>query len=183
MRKTKATVAWASFPHQESADQAVDRLEDAGFAANSIRLHRERDGTFSVQVHTSERNLERVQGLLNSKQSMFAARQITTGPLKTLVSSPMLVVGFAALAGFALYTLLPRNRRPSVGSIREYPSRFTEIASSAATSVTETVSDIASNLPGSIKDTAQAAKTAVLNVVATTTKPSGSQQPQSQRSR
>jgi hypothetical protein len=153
-------------------------MELRSAAANSIRLRREHEGTFSVQVHTTERNLERVQDLLNSKQSMFAAGQITTGPLKALASSPVLVLGFATLAGFAVYTLLPRNRRPTVGSIREYPSRFTEIASSAAASVTETVSDIASNLPDAMKETAQSAKTAVMSAVRKETGPTGSQQSQ-----
>src|SRR3954453_22754419 len=153
------TLIWASYPSRELAEQAVDRLEDSGFARNSVDLDRREDGGWNVGVHTKEHNLERVQNLLHSSSRMFALNQYGGGAVQTLLSTPMFWAGAAALAGIASYALLPKNRRPTVHSVREFPARvartaqgaarnFPDAARQAARSVQETLSD----LPGAVSD-------------------------------
>jgi hypothetical protein len=153
------TLIWASYPSRELAEQAVDRLKISGFARNSIDLDRREDGGWNVGVHTREHNLERVQKLLHSSNRMFALNQYGGGAAQTLLSSPLVWAGAAALAGIATYALLPRNRRPTVHSVREFPNRVVRTAQSlpetarqAVKSVQETVGD----LPGAVSDFSEA---------------------------
>jgi hypothetical protein len=159
------TLAWASFPTREEAEQARRRLEENGFARNSIELDRRQDGTFTVEVHTREQNLPHVEQLLHTSAPMYAARQLSSNVIKTVTTNPLVMIGGAALAGLVLYSLLPRNRRPTVYSLRELPSRLRD----TARAVQETVND----LPGTVTDTVSSL---------TGTGQGQSQQPQGQES-
>lgn len=148
-----STVAWAAFPTREEADQAVERLSSAGFSRNSIDLDRERDGRWSVAVHTSEHNLRRVEGLLHASSSMYALRQQTLGALEAVRSNPLVVAAAAVLGAAAIYSLLPRNRR--LQYLSEFPSRVREavqdlpdLVRDAGRAVQETISE----LPGTVRD-------------------------------
>jgi hypothetical protein len=155
MAKT-TTLAWASFPSREEAEQARIRLEENGFARNSINLDRRRDGTFTVEVHTREENLPRVEQLLHTSASMYAARRFTSNLITSATANPLVIAGAAALGAVVLYNLLPRSRRPTVYSIREIPARMRETmrdlpetARDAMQSVQQTMRD----LPGAVADT------------------------------
>lgn len=112
------TLAWASFQTREEAEQAHRRLEENGFARNSIDLDRRQDGTFTVEVHTREENLPRVEHLLHTSASMYAVRQLGSNIFKTVTTHLLVMIGGAALAGLVVYSLLPRNRRPwSISSL------------------------------------------------------------------
>jgi hypothetical protein len=159
------TLAWASFPTREEAEQARRRLEENGFARNSIELDRRQDGTFTVEVHTREQNLPHVEQLLHTSAPMYAARQLSSNVIKTVTTNPLVMIGSAALAGLVLYSLLLRNRRPTVYSLWELPSRLRD----TARAVQETVND----LPGTVTDTVSSL---------TGTGQGQSQQPQGQES-
>jgi len=146
------TLAWASFPTREEAEQARQRLEDNGFARNSIEIDRRQDGTFSVEVHTREENLPRVEQLLHTSAPMYAARQLSSNVIKTVTTNPLVMMGGAALAGLVLYSLLPRNRRPTVHSIREIPSK---------------IRDTVRELPDTVRDTARAVQETVRDLPGT----------------
>jgi hypothetical protein len=132
-------VAWASFETRKQAEDAIVRLERGGFARNSIRMHREPTGSFAVGVHTSERNLERVERLLHATTPMYAMTQRGSDAWQFVTASPVLIIGGAALAGFVAYALMSRSRRPTGHLIRKYPSRFAEMARDTARTVQETV--------------------------------------------
>jgi len=151
------TLAWASFPTREEAEQARQRLEENGFARNSIDIDRRPDDTFTVGVHTREENLPRVEQLLHTSAPMYAARRLSSNVIKTVTANPLVMVGGAALAGLVLYSLLPRNRRPTVHSIREFPGRLRDTARGLPDTMRETarrVQDTVSDLPGTITDAA-----------------------------
>lgn len=157
------TLIWASFPSRDLADQAVHRLEHAGFARNSIDLDRREDGGWNVGVHTREQNLERVRDLLHSSNRLFALNQYGGGAADTLLRSPMFWAGAAALAGIAGLALLPKNRRPTVHSMREFPGRVARGAQDVARNLPETarqaarsVQDRVGDLPGAVSDLTEA---------------------------
>jgi hypothetical protein len=135
------TLAWAAFPTREEAEQARRRLEENGFARNSIDIDRQ-NGTFTVEVRTREENLPRVEQLLHTSAPMYAARQFKANMMKTVSTNPLVMIGGAALVGLVLYSLLPRNRRPTVRSIREIPSRMRDTAHAAQ--------DMVSDLPNTV---------------------------------
>jgi hypothetical protein len=89
-------------------------------------------------VHTREQNLPHVEQLLHTSAPMYAARQLSSNVIKTVTTNPLVMIGSAALAGLVLYSLLPRNRRPTVYSLRELPSRLRD----TARAVQETVNDL-----------------------------------------
>ncbi len=72
-------VAWATFPTREEADDAIQRLSSGGFARNSIDLDRGQDGSWSVTVHTSPRNAQRVERLLHAPTPMYAVQRTASG--------------------------------------------------------------------------------------------------------
>src|SRR5215207_8551672 len=100
------TLAWASFPTRDEAEQARRRLEENGFARNSIEIDRRQDGTFTVEVHTREKNLPRVEQLLHTSAPMYAARQFGSDVMRTATTNPLVLIGGAALAGLVIYSLL-----------------------------------------------------------------------------
>jgi hypothetical protein len=151
------TLAWASFPTREEAEQARQRLEENGFARNSIEIDRRQDGTFTVEVHTREENLPRVEQLLHTSAPMYAARRLSSNVVKTVTTNPLVMVGGAAFAGLVLYSLLPRNRRPTVHSIREFPSRLRDTARELPDTMRETVrrvQETVRDLPSTVADAA-----------------------------
>jgi hypothetical protein len=153
------TLIWASYPSREAAEQAVHRLATSGFARNSIDLDRREDGNWNVGVHTREHNLERVQRLLHMSDRMFALNQYGGGVANTLLSSPLVWASAAALVGIAGYSLLPRNRRPTIHSVREFPTRVARAAQSlpeSARRAARTMQDKAGELPGAVSDFSEA---------------------------
>jgi hypothetical protein len=150
------TLAWASFPTREEAEQARIRLEENGFARNSIDLDRRDDGSYTVEVHTREENLPHVEELLHTSASMYAARRFTSNLITTATANPLVVAGAAALGALVIYNLLPRNRRPTVYSIREFPSRMRETMRDlpeTAREAMQTVQQAARDLPGAVTET------------------------------
>jgi len=115
------TVVWAQFPSHEAAEKLKGRLMENGFARNSIEIYRNTDDSCDLAIHTSEKNLERVESLLHTSAPVYAFRQLRSGAFKTAASHPLVIGGGIALAGFILYSLLPRNRRATVQSLRELP--------------------------------------------------------------
>ncbi len=145
------TLAWASFPSHREADQARNRLVEAGYARNSIDIDRRQDGTFTVEVHTREEHLPRVERLLHASAPMYAVRQYGSGMLRNAAANPLVMVGGAALAGLLLYALLPRKRRPTVYSIR----KITEKVQEAVGDLPDAVSETFSGLTGGRQDRSQ----------------------------
>jgi hypothetical protein len=151
------TLAWASFPTRDEAEQARRRLEENGFARNSIEIDRRQDGTFTVEVHTREENLPRVEQLLHTSAPMYAARQFGSDVMRTATTNPLVLIGGAALAGLVIYNLLPRNRRPTVHSIREIPSKIRDTVRDLPETMRGTVhsmQDAVQDLPTAVKDAA-----------------------------
>jgi hypothetical protein len=151
------TLAWASFPTRDEAEQARRRLEENGFARNSIEIDRRQDGTFTVEVHTREKNLPRVEQLLHTSAPMYAARQFGSDVMRTATTNPLVLIGGAALAGLVIYSLLPRNRRPTVHSIREIPSKIRDTVRDLPETMRETahaMQDVVRDLPTAVKDAA-----------------------------
>jgi hypothetical protein len=149
------TTAWASFPSREEADQAVQRLSSGGFARNSIDLDRQRDGTWNVVVHTSEHNLQRVEGLLRSSSPMQAALQDLESPLQSVIRNPVVVLGAAALAGIVFYGLLHGKRRPVVRAVRQFPRRVWDTAQTwpeSARDMAHSVQEAVGDLPGTLHE-------------------------------
>jgi hypothetical protein len=126
------TVVWAQFPSHEAAEKIKGRLMENGFARNSIELYRNTDESCDLAVHTSEKNLERVESLLHASGPVYAFRQLRSGAFKTAASHPLVIGGGIALAGFILYSLLPRNRRATVHSLRELPRTLQRVPEAVA---------------------------------------------------
>jgi hypothetical protein len=126
------TVVWAQFPSHEAAEKIKGRLMENGFARNSIELYRNTDESSDLAIHTSEKNLERVESLLHTSAPVYAFRQFRSGALKTAASHPLVIGGGIALAGFILYSLLPRNRRATVHSLRELPRTLRRVPEAVA---------------------------------------------------
>ena len=138
------TVVWAQFPSHEAAEKLKGRLMENGFARNSIEIYRNTDGSCDLAIHTSEKNLERVESLLHTSAPVYAFRQLRSGAFKTAASHPLVIGGVIALAGFILYSLLPRNRRATVQSLRELPRTLRRIP--------ETVTELTKGLPETTDD-------------------------------
>jgi hypothetical protein len=145
------TVVWAQFPSHEAGEKIKDRLTDSGFARNSIEIYRNPDGSCDLAVHTSEMNLERVEGLLHTSAPLYAFRQFRSGAFRTAASHPLVIGGSIALAGLILYSLLPRNRRATVNSLRELP-RTVRRMPDAVMETTQSFPDAARGLSDAVSD-------------------------------
>jgi len=127
----QTTVATGTFPSRKSADQAVRRLVSSGFARNSIELHPHEDGEgYDLEIHTRAENVRRARRLINgsSSPSEMAARsmremgQMASGAVQTARTHPLILLGAGVLAGFVLYTLIPRSAHQEP-SPRSQPAR------------------------------------------------------------
>jgi hypothetical protein len=149
----ESTVAWAAFPTREEAEQAIERLRSSGFSRNSVDLDRRQDGSWNVAVHTSERNLHRVEGLLHASAPMYALRERTLSAFEAMGRNPVVLAGAAVLAGVIAYSLLPRQRR--LRSLRQFPSRVREAVEDLPETIRETartVQDTIADIPGTVRE-------------------------------
>jgi hypothetical protein len=146
-------VVWAQFPSHEAGEKIKDRLTENGFARNSIEIYRNTDSSCDLAIHTSEENLERVESLLHTSAPVYAFRQLRSGAFKTAVSHPLVIGGGIALAGFILYSLLPRNRRATVNSLRELPRSLQRVP--------ETVAGMAERFPEATRELSDAVSNAI----------------------
>ena len=109
-----ANIATGSFPSRKDANQAVQRLVSAGFARNSIELHRhEDDDGYDVEIHTRQENVRRAERLMHGSTSLYSVRQTATGVVQTARSYPYVLLGAGVLAGFLIYSLIPRTASAS----------------------------------------------------------------------
>ena len=129
------------------------RLMENGFARNSIEVYRNTNGSCDLAIRTSEENLERVESLLHSSAPVYAFRQLRSGAFKTAASHPLVIGGSIALAGFILYSLLPRNRRATVNSLRELPRSLQRVP--------ETVAEMTRRFPEAAAGLSDAVSTAL----------------------
>jgi hypothetical protein len=105
-----ANIATGSFPSRKEANQAVQRLVSAGFARNSIGVHRhEDDEGYDVEIHTRRENVGRAARLIRGSTSLYAIGQTATGVVQTAKSYPYVLLGAGVLAGFLIYSLIPRD--------------------------------------------------------------------------
>ncbi len=105
-----ANIATGSFPSRKEANQAVQRLVSAGFARNSIDVHRhEDDEGYDVQIHTRRENVRRAERLIHGSTSLYSIGRTATGVVRTAKSYPYVLLGAGVLAGFLIYSLIPRE--------------------------------------------------------------------------
>jgi len=108
------STATGSFPSRREANQAVQRLVSAGFARNSIELNRhEDDDGYDLAIHTRQENLRRAERLIHASAPLHAVRQTASGVVQTAKSYPYVLLGAGVLAGFLIYSLIPRNETAS----------------------------------------------------------------------
>ncbi|WP_232628360.1 hypothetical protein [Methylobacterium sp. Leaf118] len=98
----------ADFSSREAAHAAKARLVRAGFARNSIDIYRRGDD-YVVHLPTREENRNRAARILKGWALVESAKRGGWAAADGLGSHPLLALGVAALAGFALYGLT--NRR------------------------------------------------------------------------
>jgi hypothetical protein len=104
------SIATGSFTSRSEANQAVQRLVSAGFARNSIELHRHDDDEgYDLEMHTRQENLRRVERLIHASTPLYAVRQTASGVVQTAKSYPFLLLGAGILAGFLIYSLVPKQ--------------------------------------------------------------------------
>src|SRR5690242_859478 len=93
--RIKTTVA---FPNRRTALSARDRLVRGGFSKNSTNIYR-RDDAYVVVVKAHPDRVEQAERILHAS------------PLEvTLQERPWITWAVAALAGYALFHLIPQNR-------------------------------------------------------------------------
>jgi len=108
------SIATGSFPSRKEANQAVQRLIAGGFARNSIELHRhEDDEGYDLEIHTRQENVRRAERLIHASVPLYAVRQTATGVFQTAKSYPFVLLGAGVLAGFLIYSLVPRDEQAS----------------------------------------------------------------------
>ena len=104
------SIATGSFASRSEANQAVQRLVSAGFARNSIELHRhDDDGGYDLEMHTRQENLKRAERLIHASTPLYAVRQTASGVVQTAKSYPFVLLGAGILAGFLIYSLVPKE--------------------------------------------------------------------------
>ena len=148
-------MAWVTFPTEEEAHQAIQRLTSGGFARNSIDLDHRPDGDWSVGVHTKPHNARRVESLLRAPSPMYAVQRTSAGALESVMSNPLVLAGAAVLAGTIIYSLLPSNRRSVVQSVRRFPGQLRETVENLPETVRDavsTVQDTVSELPDTVRN-------------------------------
>jgi hypothetical protein len=104
------SIATGSFASRSEANQAVQRLVSAGFARNSIELHRHDDDEgYDLEMHTRQENLRRAERLIHASTPLYAVRQTASGVVQTAKSYPFVLLGAGILAGFLIYSLVPKE--------------------------------------------------------------------------
>jgi hypothetical protein len=78
---------------------------------------------------------------------------LRSGAFKTAATHPLVIGGSIALAGFILYSLLPRNRRATVNSLRELPRSLQRVP--------ETVAEMTRRFPEAAAGLSDAVSTAL----------------------
>lgn len=97
------------YPSHAAANAARERLVRAGFARNSVDLYRRGD-VYTVWIPTREENRRRAERALTGRAPLRAMGRGGAAALDSVGSNPVLALGLAALAGFALFGLT-RSRR------------------------------------------------------------------------
>ncbi|MEE1658164.1 hypothetical protein VB618_18355 [Microvirga sp. CF3062] len=104
------SIATGTFASRSEANQAVQRLVSAGFARNSIELHRHNgDEGYDLEMHTRQENLKRAERLIHASVPLYAVRQTASGVVQTAKSYPFVLLGAGILAGFLIYSLVPKE--------------------------------------------------------------------------
>jgi hypothetical protein len=104
------SIATGSFPSRSEANQAVQRLVSAGFARNSIELHRHDDDEgYDLEIHTRQENLKRAERLIHASVPLYGMRQTASGVVHAAKSYPYVLLGAGILAGFLIYSLIPKD--------------------------------------------------------------------------
>lgn len=102
--------ATGSFASRKEANQAVQRLIAAGFARNSIELHgHDDDESYDLEIHTRQENLKRAERLIHASVPLYAVRQTASDVVQTAKSYPFILLGAGVLAGFLIYSLIPKE--------------------------------------------------------------------------
>jgi hypothetical protein len=107
----KAITVRETFASRVNAEQARERLEDCGFARNSMNIIRA-GSDFELAIRTRPENADRVQGCIESSGLMEEARLYSTemrGYTPSVAQSIVLVGALAALGG-GLYYAYTRQR-------------------------------------------------------------------------
>jgi hypothetical protein len=108
------SIATGSFPSRREANQAVQRLVSAGFARNSIELERHDDDEgYDLAIHTRQENIKRAERLIHASEPLYAVRQTASGVVQTAKSYPFILLGAGVLAGFLIYSLIPKHEDAS----------------------------------------------------------------------
>jgi hypothetical protein len=105
------SIATGSFSSRSEANHAIQRLVSAGFARNSIELHRHDDDEgYDLEIHTRQENVRRAERLIHdSSMPLYAVRQTASGVVQTAKSYPFVLLGAGILAGFLIYSLVPKE--------------------------------------------------------------------------
>jgi hypothetical protein len=118
------SVATGTFPSRKAANQAVQRLISSGFARNSIELHRHDDDEgYELEIHTRKENLKRAERLIHASVPMYAVRQTASGVVQTAKSYPFVLLGAGILAGFLIYSLVPKGEEADPSNRRSRRDR------------------------------------------------------------
>ena len=108
------SIATGSFHSRGEANQAVQRLLSAGFARNSIEVHRRDDEGYDLEIHTRRENVRRAERLIHdASMPLYAVRQTASGVVQTAKSYPFVLLGAGILAGFLIYSLVPKETASS----------------------------------------------------------------------
>jgi hypothetical protein len=108
------SIATGSFSSRKEANQAVQRLVSAGFARNSIELHRHDDDEgYDLEIHTRSENVKRAERLIHASTPFYPVRQTASSVVQTAKSYPYILLGAGVLAGFLIYSLIPREAATS----------------------------------------------------------------------
>ena len=111
------SIATGSFASRKEANKAVQRLVSAGFARNSIELHgHDDDEGYDLEIHTRRENLRRAERLIHDSASLYVVRETASDVVQTAKSYPFVLLGAGILAGFLIYSLIPKEASASGSS-------------------------------------------------------------------
>jgi hypothetical protein len=89
-------------PSLRAARSARERLARAGFARNSVDIERH-DDAFEVSISTKAENLDRARNILLGNPVVDDLRDAGSRALGAFHDNRPLMLGLAALAGFAIF--------------------------------------------------------------------------------